>query len=181
MSSPTNPTPTIATLAPKKPLFGGVFDPTKPDSPVWVGGKPNETLDDVLVPHPATPLCTRGLDPVSEMKGYPRWCTEGSEIKFKRDNPEFPLTAFAHVALSHMETHGLDTVFYMTGGEKGEELFTYHTKHTKAKVDELIKDRMKTCDHHALTALKDSAVCLVNSLDEFMKSALRLQLMAKPE
>ena len=178
-ASPVEPTPTIARMAPTKPMFGGVFDASKADSPVWIGGKPNATLDDVLVAHPATPLCTRGLDPASEMKGYPKR-VGGSEIKFKRDDPEFPLTAFAHEALSHMEAHGMDSVFHMTGGVDGEELFTYHTKYTKSQVDKLIKDRMPKFDQHAVTALKESAVWLVNSLDESLKSALRLQLMAKP-
>lgn len=65
-----------------------------------------------MVLHPAIPLHIGGLDPVSEKQGNPRWCIEESENIFKRDF-EFPLTAFAHVIFSHMETHCLNMVFCM--------------------------------------------------------------------
>jgi hypothetical protein len=60
-------------------------------------------------------MCIRGDDPSTEMKGYNKRVLEGNDIKFKRDDPDYTLLSFAADALSHMETYGMDTVFYMKG------------------------------------------------------------------
>ncbi len=100
------------------PKFGGTYGPA-PN--VWIGGAPNEGFTASTNQEPATPLCIRGLDPVSEMKGYAKRVTDGYEVKFKRDDPDFPLMAFAAEALNHMQTHGMDTVFYMKGADASGE------------------------------------------------------------
>ncbi len=178
---------TGATVA--DPKFGGAY----PGSTTvkWIGGVPKEDFSGVFNMDPATPLCIRGLDPVSEMKGYNKCVTDGYSIKFKRDDPDFNLMAFADAALSHMQEHGMDTVFYMKGakdasGEGAEELFTYHSKYTKSQVDKIIADGLSGTgtgpkyDKYAVTALKDSAQWLSNSLDESLKSSLRALLAERP-
>ncbi len=176
-----------ATVAVTNPKLGGAFPGSK--TVKWIGGVPNKDFSAVLSAEPATPLCIRGLDPVSEMKGYNKRVTEGHSIKFKRDDPEFNLMAFADAALNHMQQHGMDTVFYMKGaddasGKGAEEVFTYHTKYTKAHVDKFIADGLSSSsaryDKYAVTALKDSAQWLANSLDESLKSSLRALLVERP-
>ena len=99
---------------------------------------------------------------------------------------EFNLLAFADEALSHMQSTGMDTVFYMKGadsnGQGGEELFTYHSKYTKSAVAVLIKKRIDdgVFDSCALACLRESAQWLVNSLDESLKGSLRPQLATRP-
>ena len=96
------------------------------------------------------------------------------------------MTAFADDALSHMQEHGLDTVFYVKGadshGEGAEDLFTYHSKYTKASVNVHLEDceSKGVFDSYAKTALTESAQWLVNSLDETLKSSLRARLAARP-
>ena len=41
--------------------------------------------------------------------------TDGQDIKFKCDDPNYPLLSFATDALNHMEMHGMDTLFYVEG------------------------------------------------------------------
>ena len=134
-----------------------------------------------------TPMCLRSEDPSSEMKGYTKRVLEGKDPKFKRDDPEYPLLAFATDALDHMETYGMDTVFYMKGTDtttnvKGEELFTYHTKYTTQSVADHIKTlrRDGKYDHQAETALSESALWLTNSLDDTLKASLRNQIRGRP-
>ena len=192
-TAPPDPATTTATTATvtaataqiaTAPKFGGNY----PGSPnvVWVGGPP---LDDFsgtyLVSYPS-PLAIRGLSPESEIKGYAKRVLEGHPTKFKRDDPNFSLLAFAAEALNHMQATGMDTVFYMRGvdlnGNGGEELFTYHSKYTKSSVSDFINDKLSdnTFDDYAETTLKESAQWLVNSLDESLKSSLRPQLASKP-
>ena len=140
---------------------------------------------------PKTPLCIRGLEPSYEMKGHTARVMSGCATKFKRDDPEFPLMAFATECLNHMESHGLDTVFYLKGvqanGTGGEELFTYHSKYTKSQVDEFIwkaqvadSNGVTKFDSFCVSALQESQQWLLNSLDESLKSALRPSLAKRP-
>jgi hypothetical protein len=46
--------------------------------------------------------------------------------------------AFADDALAHMQKHGMDTVFCMTGGPNAVELLSYHTRYTKKQVEDLV-------------------------------------------
>ena len=48
------------------------------------------------------------------MKVYGRQ-TNGQDIKFKQDDPNYPLLTFATDALNHIKAHGMDTLFYMEG------------------------------------------------------------------
>ena len=170
------------------PKFGGLFPNSK--SVVWVGGAPNQGWNNSVRSTPLTPMCVRGMDPKTEMSSCCRRVMEGHSVKFKRDDPEFPLLAFADEALKHMETHGMDTVFFMTAadssGQGGEELFTFHTKFTKGHVDKFIEDAFKAVgtmppkfDQFAQDACFESAQWLVNSLDESLKSSLRPQLTGR--
>ena len=161
--------------------LGGLFNKTIN----WIGGPP---LKDFSGPHqrgPTTPLCFRGLDATSEIKGFTKR-TEGSVTKFKRDDSDFTLVAFADEALKHMQLTGMDTVFCVTGadanGEGAEELFTYHTRCTKAAVDQFIKNQLDTgvFDECQRAALQESALWLSNSLDESLKPSLRTQLASRP-
>jgi hypothetical protein len=133
-----------------------------------------------------SPLSIRGLAPESEIKNYTKRVVEGCHTKFKRDDPEFNLMSFASEALNHMETHGMDTVFYMTGvdsnGKGGVELFTYHSRFTRTQVAQFIADKVAdgTYDYHAQTCLKESAAWLVNSLDESLKKTIRPKLASRP-
>ena len=169
---------TTLTQAPK---WGGIFA----GNVVWIGGPPNANFDGSSLMGPATPLCLRNLDASSEIKGFVAR-TKGSELKFKRDDPDFTLIAFADEALKHMQLTGMDSVFYLKGADSSgvgaEELFTYHTRYSKHAVDEFIKDQMGkgTYDRYQQAALNESALWLTNSLDESLKTSLRTQLASRP-
>jgi hypothetical protein len=134
----------------------------------------------------SSPLAIRGISAGDEIKSFDKRVLKGCDTKFKRDDADFSLMAFAEEALSHMQTHGMDTVFYMTGvdsaGEGGEELFTYHSKYTKTQVTSFIQGMIAngTYDHQAQVCLRESAQWLVNSLDESLKASIRPQLTSKP-
>jgi len=130
------------------------------------------------------------------MKSY-RGRTSGSEVKFKRDDTDYPLESFANDCFAHMEEHGLDTFFYMKGvdttGAGGQDLFHYHTSYTSSVVASFISEcttgsptpGMTPCgiaqlDSHGLSALRDSGTYLLNSLDETLKSSLRPLLPPRP-
>jgi hypothetical protein len=126
----------------------------------------------------------RGLDPSSEIKGYAKRVLEGNAIKFKRDDVDYPLLAFADDALRHVQNHGLDSVFFMKGAsaqgaEDGEELFTCHTKYSKSDVDAHVA-RASRFDAYGKIALKESAQWLLNSLDETSKTSLRAVIARRP-
>ena len=170
---------------PTKPRFGGLFGGTS--SAVWIGGPPDENFTDTILNTFPTPLAIRGLSPESEIKGYSKRVLSGCTTKFKRDDPEFNLMAFADEALVHMQTTGMDSVFYMKGastvdGTGARELFTYHSKFTKSHVSAFIKDKVDNgvFDSYAKTCLQESATWLVNSLDESLKASLCPQLASRP-
>ena len=91
--------------------------------------------------------------------------------------------SFGEEALQHMQEHGVDAVFCMTGssdrdGTGAMELFACHTKFAKADVDEVVADGLKsggrcggTCSKDCL---KESALWLLDSVDESVKSTLRM-------
>ena len=165
-------------MAVTTPKFGGLYgnDPSK--QVAWIGGPPKKDWSGSIAGSMKTPMCVRGLDPVSEMKGYSKRVLEGNSVKFKRDDTSFGLPSFAVAAKLHMETYGMDTIFYMVGTddlaqEMGEELFTYHRKYTREQVKTEIDQRLQTTfDAYAKTALEDSAKWLVNSLDDTLKTSL---------
>ena len=174
--------PTATTNIPTTaPILGGVYK----DDIVWIGGPPNVDFSGPYCLTFPTPLCLRNLDATMEIKGYTKR-TQGHDIKFKRDDPEFGLNAFAEAALQHMQQCGMDTVFYMEGvdvnGEGGEELFHHHTRFTKATVDAFIAKQIRdgVYDKYQKEALAQSAVWLYNSLDESLKASLRTQLASRP-
>lgn len=166
------------------PRFGGAYNGS-PDV-FWIGGPPLADFSGTALASYNSPLAIRGISAESEIKGYAKRVLDGSSTKFKRDDPEFSLMAFAEEALGHMQTHGMDTVFYMTGvdsvGEGGEEVFTYHSKYTKSHVASFIQGKIAngTYDQQAQICLKESAQWLVNSLDESLKGSIRPQLTSRP-
>ena len=164
--SPTGIMPADTSTTVTKPKFGDVYPGDS--GVVWIGGPPKEDWSGSTLANPTTPLCIRGLDPVSQQKSYAKRVLEGNSIKFKRDDDDYPLMAFADEALYHMQTHGMDTVFYMKGAQDGDEavgekLFTYHTKYTKGHVDKFVRDALRSSgngpqyDSYYMEALKDSA------------------------
>ena len=163
------------------PKLGGTF---KSDV-VWIGGPPKADFSGPFLGAPPTPLCLRNLDAASEIKGYIRR-TSGHSVKFKRNDPDFGLMAFADVALQHMQATGMDTVSHMKGvdsdGEGGQELFTFHTRYSKAAVDKFIAEQIGNgvFDKLQKDALTESATWLVDSLDESLKSSLRTHLAKRP-
>ena len=167
-----------------EPTLGGAYPNGQA---VWIGGPPKKDWSGTTRATPLTPLCTRGLDPISEMKGYSRRVLDGNEIKFKRDDPDYNLLAFADDALQHMEQHGMDTVFYVKGanddGTGGEELFTYHARYTQSQVDEFVTNGLtnNVFDSFSQNSLNESAQWLLNSMDESLKSSLRSQLLTRPK
>ena len=172
-------------MPPNVPRFGGAYSSSAPGV-VWVGGPPKDDFSGTILLRFNSPLAIRGLSPESEIKGYSKRVLEGCSVEFKREDPEFSLLAFADEALTHMQSTGMDTVFYMTGvdsnGEGGEELFTYHSKFTKAEVTAFVKDKVDkgVFDSWAQEALKESAQWLLNSLDESLKSSIRPSIASKP-
>ena len=165
---------------PVAPKFGGIVG----GCAVWIGGPPLADFSGTSYSHMATPFCIRGLDPGNEIKSYKSRVEDGNHIKFKKSDDEYPLVAFADDCLRHMQQHGLDTFFYMEGvatdGTGGKELFTYHSRYSKDAVDTHTTDPSRFSDHHAKTALKESAEWLLNSLDESMKKTLRPVIAKKP-
>ena len=164
-----------------KPKLGGTVDGTI----MWIGGPPNEAYDGPYCTKHPTPMCFRGMDALTEAKWFGKRIS-GSETKFKRDDPDFPLVAFADHALHHMQLMGMDTVFYMTGakadGTGALDLFSYHTRFTKAQVEDHIKDKVAggIFDDFQQASLKESFVWLTNSLDESLKASLRTKLALCP-
>jgi hypothetical protein len=100
--SPSSQSSGTSVVAPK---LGGLIGETP-----WIGGPPNESFDGPQNPYPLTPLCRRPKDDKNSGVNYSKRTT-GLEPPFKRDDPNFPLLAFADEALAHMQEHGMDTVF----------------------------------------------------------------------
>ena len=172
--------PALPTLTASAPKLGGSFG-----TAFWIGGPPNEGFNGPALMGPPTPLCFRKLDTSSEIKGFVKR-TEGCSTKFKRDDPEFPLVAFADEALKHMQMCGMDTVFHMTGmkpdGTGAKELFSYHTRYTKDEVAAHVAKKIAdgVFDELQQAALHESALWLANSLDESLKASLRPKLALRP-
>ena len=167
--------PTVTVKAPK---LGGTYKSGDKDV-VWIGGQPKEDWSNTTLTRPKTPMCIRGITAGDDVKGYYRRVMEGNATKFKRDD-EYTLIALASDALKHMETYGMDSVFYMKGSDvpgDGEELFTYHSKYTQTGVSDHVKDlRAQKLDEYGIDALEESGTWLVNSLDDTFKSSIRHEL-----
>jgi hypothetical protein len=161
----------------------------------WIGGPPltarDGTWKGTARNSPDTPCCYRSIDPYQQGRSYNKRI-EGNATKFKRDDPEYNLLAFANDALAHMEEHGMDTFFYLEGVgsplETGKDLFRYHTKYTTSQVDDFIKEclgataptTVGTLDSYGIDALKDAGTWLMNSLDESLKATLHPLLPPRP-
>jgi hypothetical protein len=163
--TPPSPSPSGGTNV-TAPTLGGLID----NAP-WIGGPPNENFTGPLSAVPCSPLCRRPTD--AKHSGIN--CTlrtTGLSTPFKRDDPNCPLMAFADDALAHMQKHGMDTVFYMTGGPKAVELLSYHTRCTKKQVEDHVQSKIDdgTFDQWQLEALRESAEWLKESLDRLAKA-----------
>jgi hypothetical protein len=164
------------------PKFGG--DATGSTTIKWIGGAPKDDMSGTSRAKPCTPMCMRNLGAGAEIKAYERRVLNGNSIKFKRDDPAYSLMSFAADAKSHIQTHGMDTVFYMKGvsggasGDDGVELFTYHSKYTKTAVEDFVRNNIANgvYDDYALDTLVESADWLLNSIDSGLKLALRPSL-----
>ena len=185
--NPTTMTGSGNTSATPTPKHGGKYDPHDAKSRVvWVGGIPSADFTTTVSAAPASPMCIRGIDPSSDIKGYSKRVLDGLDTKFKRDDKSFNLMSFASAAKEHMTDYGMVSVFYMKGSDnlatdEGEELFTYHSKYTRAQVKKHIADQVSLghFDSYAKDALDESAKWLKNSLDESLKSSMRYSLSTK--
>jgi hypothetical protein len=168
-------------------MFGGIDGDI-----VWVGGPPTYKMDDTNSVEPYSPLCWRKLDPKTEISNYKsRVGLYDGITKFKKDDSDYTLTAFAADALEHMRTHGMDSVFYMKGcsasAARGTsagavEIFNYHSSYTKQQVKEAVQRLLSPTrsDPYVKAALSESGVWLTNSLHSSMKVSLKSTLAAKP-
>ena len=174
-----------STMSLSAPKIGGRVT----DEIMWIGGAPLFEWKGTCLLAPNTPLCYRSADPVQETKNFLRR-VDPPDTKFKRDDPDYPLRAFAADALEHMQTNGMDTIFYMETAKDGitaeddegaKEIFTYHSRYTKeevkAKMDELVKT---TFDPYLKTAMKESGKWLAGALDISLKTSLRGELSKHP-
>ena len=82
-------------LTMSKPTLGGKFGS---GDVVWIGGPPKADFSGPYIDAPPTPLYLQNMDASSKIKGYER-LTQGRDITFKHDDPDFGLMAFANVAL----------------------------------------------------------------------------------
>jgi Zinc knuckle len=181
-NSPGQPVNQTSVSTMSTPKFGG--DVTGSTTIKWIGGAPKEDMSTTSRAKPFTPMCMRNLGAGAEIKAYDRRVLNGNSIKFKRDDPTYSLMSFAADVKSHMQTHGMDTVFYMKGvsggasGDDGVELFTYHSKYTKTAVEDFVQNNVTNgvYDDYAMDTLVESADWLLNSIDNGLKLGLRPSL-----
>ena len=158
MTQTGTPSPGASAILPVKPKLGGIHGDA-----AWIGGPPLADFSGPYAKRRPTPLCVRGISNYSDLKGYIARTT-GREHKFKRDDPDYGLMAFANDALHHMRNNGMDTIFYMQGvddkGNGGQELFTYHTRYTKAAVEKFVSEMLdkSVFDEHQEEALEELAL-----------------------
>lgn len=173
------PTPSAAvssnTPAPK---FGGLGGPQA--NVPWTGGKPKDDFSGTTRTSPRTAMCYSLLEPDKAMKVYLSK-TQGNVKKFSRNDQSYPLASFANDALRHMETYGMDTVFYLPdpGSKKLVDVFTSHSRFTKTNVSEWItKCTAATgpdnhyADEYSRDILEQSGIWLYNSLDDKLRASL---------
>lgn len=182
MMSPRTPTSTSdSTSTVIAPKLGGIQGNT-----VWIGGPPKITFDGPYELGPPTPYCFRGLDCTHESKNYKARVHGLDDTSFKKDDKDYSLQSFADDVLRHMESHGMDTIFYMCGvdssGEGGLNLFTHHSRFTEESVAKHLDKKKKSgaFDYYQQKAMQESYLCLVNALSTPLKDALRVKIKKRP-
>ncbi len=117
------------------------------------------------------------MDPTDSIKTYSKK-TEGIRIgkddgKFTRGSTAYPLASFASDAKRHMETYGMDSVFYFKDhGGIMVNIFEFHNRFTLSQVESQVVKHLKdgVYDTYAMDALDHSGEWLVASLAEELKN-----------
>jgi len=157
----------------------------------WVGGQPSSRNRTQLFNlAPTTPYCYRP-EGTRFTKTY-HYATKGQDTKFKPNNADYLLQLFAEDALDHMETYGMDSVFWYTDPAdttRARNVLKYHSRFTTSYVAaETAKMRIATdnpkYDKYKEANLRMSRMWLLNSLDPALTHLLRPRLvpeMSGPE
>ena len=154
---PALPATTVVT-----PTIGGVAH-----GHAWVGGQPDSTWTTTTRTAPATPLCYRVSSPEQAQKTYKARVTPASTAKlFKIGDPDYPLEVYAQDLETHMQTHGMDSLFYVACPSTGDMVYTL-TDHARilkvnavasattfhALYDDFDKDNHETAKQYILATL----------------------------
>lgn len=172
-----NPTaPTVTVVSPKIGGLGGEHNKT-----AWTGGAPDAQWTNSTRTGPKTANCFRFVDSAKALKSE-NFITKCETQKFKRANPEYPLSAFSADAKRHMEKVGMDSVFYFLNPTDATEqlsIFTYHSRFTKIEVELQVQTRIagNTYDHYDVENLELSRDWLMNALDETILTTIRPQIL----
>ena len=153
------------TEAVSSPAVGGL---TKGGVP-WTGGKRSlgARTGATKAPHP---YCGRPDDPDKLIKVY-KACKEPLSIKYDGvDNVDYSLSLFASFVQKHLESHGMDSVFYLTDKDGVERNVIEH--HPLFTIDEVEKQTRAFSDPFDLQNLKWSEQFLFDSLS--MKQQLHV-------
>jgi len=132
-SSPTGSGSTSASpVTVPTPKIGGLTASGKP----WTGGQPNPGWTSSTSKSPASPYCLRDEE---DMKLYKfRTAAPTGEKKamlFRRDDKKLTLRNFADEVLKHLETTGMDSVFYVPDPLEPTVMLNVITHHSRFTVD----------------------------------------------
>ena len=118
---------------------------------------------------PASPYCSRPVDPEKKMKVFKAAITP-LELKYDGiDNADYQLTTFAFLAFQHMETYGMDSVFYFMKDGVEYNLMTHFPLFEISDIEEVTSQMTDPFD---VENLKWSKVFLFDSL--LMKQQMKL-------
>lgn len=170
----TRLTPAVSTVL---PTIGGTYGSHLIP---WIGGAPLKNWNGTSASTFTTVFCLRPDDVSSILKGAARRTT-GLETKFKRDDDSFTLEDFADRVREHMETHGMDSFWYLEGVDPndplstGSNLFEDYSHYTVEDVQNHL-DNLKTkgvIDQFGEEALKESKMWLLDSIDTALRYDLK--------
>jgi hypothetical protein len=134
----------MTTQTPRTPVVGGLIDNATP----WVGGRCTVELQNN---EPASPYCARPGDPDKLMKVF-KAATKPLDMKYDgSNNMDYGLTTFGFLVHQHLETHGMDSVFYFVKDGMEYNLITHFPlfelreieEATQAMTDSFDKDNLK--------------------------------------
>jgi hypothetical protein len=98
----------------------------------WVGGQPSShNRMQLFNLAPTTPYCYRP-EGTRFTKTY-HYAIKGQETKFKPNDAEYSLQLFAEDASDHIETYGMDSVFWYTNladTTRARNVIKYHSRFT---------------------------------------------------
>jgi len=163
---------------PTAPFIGGLTASNKP----WTGGEPNPSWTGSKNTQPSSPYCIR--DP-EDMKLY-KYRTAMSDKKvvlFRRDDKKLTLRYFSDEVQRHLETTGMDSVFYVPDPLEPTvmlNLITHHSRFTIDMVSEFVSKLTSETDlgkpmydDYDFDNLKVSRIYLENVLETGLLNDLR--------